>query len=77
MERLQAARLSAEAELLHARDEVDSLHAALRCVGNAGSQPRLSTSETSQHSPPTVTGGCCLELGCTLLLSAVSGWSAL
>ena len=32
VERLQAARLSAEAELLHARDEVDSLHAALRCA---------------------------------------------
>ena len=32
VERLQAARLSAEAELLHTRDEVDSLHAALRCA---------------------------------------------
>jgi hypothetical protein len=33
VERLQAARLTAEAELLHARDEVDSLHAALRYEG--------------------------------------------
>ena len=32
IERLRAARLTAEAALAAARDEVDSLHAALRCA---------------------------------------------
>ena len=53
VERLQAARLTAEAELLHARDEVDSLHAALRC-GEHALHPRQSR----RHSPSTQETAC-------------------